>query len=67
MAEHGETLAWRRSSFCGSDACVEVASTADVILVRDADNPSGAQLTFTRADWEAFIAGLRIETLTPPH
>ena len=67
MAENGEAPTWHKAATCGSSACVEIAFTADSILVRDSEDPSGARLKFNFADWGAFIAGLRIETLTPPH
>jgi hypothetical protein len=49
---------WRRSSFCGTNACVEVAQTDDAYLVRDSKNPTGPVLQFTLPEWKAFIAGV---------
>jgi uncharacterized protein DUF397 len=47
-------LAWRTSSFSGSQAnCVEVAA-CDRVLVRDTKNESGAVLRFTPAAWRRF-------------
>ncbi|GAA4257166.1 DUF397 domain-containing protein [Dactylosporangium darangshiense] len=66
MAEESAPLAWRKAAGCGNTTCVEVAITADGVLVRDSEDLSGARLKFHSADWRAFIAGLRIETLTPP-
>lgn len=50
---------WVTSSFCkaGANECVEVAVGADEIRVRDSKDRSGGQLTFTRAEWLAFLAG----------
>jgi hypothetical protein len=67
MTEDQQVLSWRRANTCGTNSCVEVALTADAVFVRDSDDPSGARLHFPLADWQAFIAGLRIETLSPPH
>ena len=66
MAENSRPLVWHRARACNTSACVDVAFTADAVLVRDSENPSGAYLRFNSADWRAFIAGLRIETLSPP-
>jgi hypothetical protein len=48
---------WRKSSFCGTNACVEVAASAESYLVRDSKNPAGPVLQFTADEWSAFIAG----------
>jgi hypothetical protein len=45
-------------SACEGGSCVEVAS-ADIVLVRDSKDPEGPVLTFTRAEWEAFIQGVK--------
>jgi predicted secreted Zn-dependent protease len=59
MEETNTLLEWRRSDFCGNSACVEVAQDAEAFLVRDSKNPSGSVLTFDRAEWDAFVAGVR--------
>lgn len=48
---------WIRA--CGTSTCVEVAQVGDEFLVRDSKNPRGSVLTFTRPEWEAFVAGVR--------
>lgn len=60
MAEN-LTRAWRKASRSnGSGACVEVAVFTDgTIGVRDSKNPDGPRLTFTPAEWEAFLAGAK--------
>lgn len=67
-------LKWRRASRCESGSCVEVAfvkasrssCTANCVEVRECDcgvqvrdskNP-GVVLTFTAAEWDAFLAGV---------
>ena len=67
MTDGHKPLAWRKARACGTSTCIEVAFTADAVLVRDSNDPSGARLHISPADWQAFIAGLRIETLSPPH
>jgi hypothetical protein len=50
---------WRKSSFSGSNgSCVEVASTA-AVLVRDTTDRDGGTLSFTAPAWADFTAGLR--------
>lgn len=49
---------WRRSTRCGSNACVEIAKQQDQYLVRDSKNPDGPVLTFTPTEWIAFKAGM---------
>jgi len=58
-------LAWRKSQACANAACVEVAEQPDTFFVRDSKNASGSMLTFNRADWGSFIAGIRTDALTP--
>jgi hypothetical protein len=52
---------WRRSAACsGADTtCVEVAMREQVVLVRDSKDPGGPRLRFDRAEWVAFVAGVR--------
>jgi hypothetical protein len=51
-------IAWRKSSRCGSNACVEVAKVDGQYLVRDSKNPQTAALSFTEAEWAAFTEGV---------
>ena len=50
---------WRKSSFCGSNACVEVGRDGDDYLVRDSKNPEQPALRFTKAEWVDFLGGLQ--------
>jgi len=52
-------MEWRRSSYCGNGACVEVARSTDGFLVRDAKHPDSPVLTFTVDEWSAFVAGVK--------
>lgn len=53
---------WIKSSHsAGNGACVEVrTSSHDEVLVRDSKDPDGPVLTFTRAEWTAFILGAKV-------
>jgi uncharacterized protein DUF397 len=51
---------WRKSSRSnGQGDCVEVAEVMDAIGVRDSKDPTGSVLTFTVAEWRAFVAGAK--------
>ncbi|MET8309021.1 DUF397 domain-containing protein [Micromonospora sp. NPDC005173] len=50
---------WRKASRSNSNggACVEVADNLPgVVAVRDSKDPTGPALTFTPANWRAFVA-----------
>ncbi|GIM95281.1 DUF397 domain-containing protein [Paractinoplanes toevensis] len=49
---------WRKSSKCASNACVEVAKVEGGVMVRDSKNPDHAPLKFTPEEWLAFVAGV---------
>lgn len=53
---------WRKSTRSDNNggACVEVAITPNLIGVRDTkDQGNGPVLTFTPAEWNAFIGGAK--------
>ncbi|WP_430786550.1 DUF397 domain-containing protein [Actinoplanes sp. G11-F43] len=50
-----DPLNWRKSSRSGLSGCVEVARTADSVLVRDSKNPNVALLRFTVEAWREFL------------
>jgi hypothetical protein len=53
-------VAFHKSSFSlPNKECVEVAETADRVLVRDSKDPEGAELVFTRGEWDAFVKGVK--------
>jgi predicted secreted Zn-dependent protease len=55
-----ENLVWRKASKSGNQGqCVEVATVANGVLVRDSKNPTGPVLSFTEAEWDAFLDGAR--------
>lgn len=52
---------WRKSSRSGNATaeCVEVATTATRVGVRDSKDRDGGTLVFSRAQWSAFIADVK--------
>jgi len=48
---------WRKASYSNSNggACVEVATTAHAVAVRDSKDPDGPKLAFTAEAWDSFI------------
>ncbi|BCY05214.1 hypothetical protein L3i22_003020 [Actinoplanes sp. L3-i22] len=56
--ENMNAPAWRKSSRCGTSTCVEVAKIDETYMIRDSKNPEAAALSFTKAEWEAFVEGV---------
>ncbi|UWP87723.1 DUF397 domain-containing protein [Dactylosporangium fulvum] len=50
---------WRRSRFCGTNACVEIAELPESFLVRDSKEQGSAVLQFSRREWGVFVTGLK--------
>jgi Domain of unknown function (DUF397) len=47
---------WRKASHSiGNGACVETASAAGRVLVRDSVNPAGAVIAYAPSAWRGFI------------
>jgi Domain of unknown function (DUF397) len=67
----GNTVAgaiWHKSSYSGSNGggCVEVADNlSGIVAVRDSKDLDGPALTFTPADWRAFITSVKRGELDP--
>jgi len=62
-------VTWLRSSFCSQDSCVEVAHLPDGrVAVRHRLGPMaapGPPQVYTRAEWDAFTAGVRAGEFDP--
>jgi hypothetical protein len=58
---------WHKASASnGGTNCVEVMETDEGFLVRDTkDGGQGAVLSFTHAEWEAFLAGVNLGEFDP--
>lgn len=50
---------WRKSTFSGLNGCVEIALLDGQIAVRDSKDRNGPILRFTRAEWDAFLTGVK--------
>ncbi|MFC4065401.1 DUF397 domain-containing protein [Actinoplanes subglobosus] len=48
------TTAWRRSTFCATGSCVEIAQIDGTIRLRDGKNPDLPPVVFTYSEWEGF-------------
>ena len=51
--------AWRKSTRSGNGNCLETASTAGRIAVRDSADPDSPALAFTARAWTAFTTALK--------
>jgi Domain of unknown function (DUF397) len=47
-------VAWRRSSHCDTNSCVDVAFLGDRVAVRDSKDENGSVLVFSLAAWTTF-------------
>jgi Domain of unknown function (DUF397) len=55
-------LNWRKASYSGGSSgsnCVEVADTANVVLVRDTKDRGGIALSVPADAWSSFTASLK--------
>jgi hypothetical protein len=52
---------WRTASYSGANGgeCVEVASAADTVIVRDTKDRNGGTLSVPAGAWRAFIATMK--------
>jgi hypothetical protein len=51
---------WRRSTYCGSTSCVEIAFTADGgVAMRDSKAPEQPAKVYSADEWQQFVAGVR--------
>lgn len=54
------SLVWRKSSFSGADACLELAkSQQGDVLMRNSKDPAGSIVRLTEAEMHAFVAGVK--------
>jgi hypothetical protein len=66
----GNNLTWAKSSYSGGQGgnCVEVAQPmADIVAVRDSQNPDGPKLAFLPNRWQEFTRRLKRAGVTVCH
>jgi Domain of unknown function (DUF397) len=54
-----DTLVWTRSLSCTGGNCVQVASVAGMVAIRDSKDPGGPILTYSAQEWTAFTEGVK--------
>lgn len=57
LGETADALPWRRSSFCHSGECIEVAVRDGMVLMRDSKAPRAGTLRFSADEFDAFVRG----------
>jgi Domain of unknown function (DUF397) len=55
MSDRITSLNWRRASRCSNGGCVEVATTAHEVRIRDSKDPDSPELAFPRQSWQDFL------------
>jgi hypothetical protein len=50
--------AWRKSSFCASGECVEIAQQNGAIMLRNSKDPTSRVLRYTAEEWRSFVRGI---------
>lgn len=63
MSDRADVAAtWKKAQASQDQNCVEVCLGEEAVLVRDSkDEDRGPVLRFTRAEWTAFLAGVRAD------
>jgi hypothetical protein len=58
---NSEPVAWRKSSYSGSEGgtCVELADLATAVGIRDSKNPDGPRLVVSRHDLCSLVARVK--------
>jgi Domain of unknown function (DUF397) len=52
-------IAWRKSTHCSSNSCVEVGTFDSRIIMRNSQEDNGSVLAFSAAEWTEFLEGVR--------
>jgi hypothetical protein len=52
-------LNWRSPRMCDSGACVKVARHGDSVVFGSTAEPGGPVMSYTKAEWDAFLIGVK--------
>ncbi len=52
-------LSRRVARSCDGGNCVRIAPSGDMVLIGDSKDPDGPVLAYNRAEWKAFVEGVR--------
>lgn len=63
MDSEARQRTWRKSSRSGNTNCVEVAITAQEVLIRDSKDCGGAVLKIPPEEWAAFLHDVKHGTI----
>lgn len=67
MSGLGLSSEWKKSTRSQNNgACLEARLSGDVVQVRDSKNTQGPALSFTVAEWLAFLDGAKHGEFDPP-
>lgn len=64
MSENDRSALWQKSTFSGNGDCLWWMITGECVMLRD--SKSGNELSFTHAEWGAFVAGIKAGEADPP-
>jgi len=53
-------LKWYMSRTCEGGACVMVAADGDNVLFGNTSDPDGPVVSYTKAEWHEFVAGVKL-------
>jgi len=59
MVSTGETSAWRKSSGCVTDNCLEISMQEGRVLLRSTADPSRTVLVCSTGEWREFAQAVR--------
>jgi hypothetical protein len=59
-------VTWTKAAASGQSNCVQVDHRGAEVHVRHSAAPAGPRLVFTRAEWDAFLAGAAAGEFTAP-
>jgi predicted secreted Zn-dependent protease len=53
-------LDWRISRACDGGQCIKVARRGEFVLIGNTNSPEGPVSEFTVAEWQQFLAGVKL-------